>query len=46
MSTVVCGPGSINQAHQADEYVSLAQLALCESFVGGLRDPQTARLVG
>jgi acetylornithine deacetylase len=25
--TVVCGPGHIAQAHQADEYVSLAQLA-------------------
>jgi acetylornithine deacetylase len=36
MSTVVCGPGSINQAHQADEYVSLAQLARCEAFLGGL----------
>jgi acetylornithine deacetylase len=46
MSTVVCGPGSINQAHQADEYVSLAQLAQCEAFVRGLLDPRTARLVG
>ena len=36
MSTVVCGPGSINQAHQADEYVSLAQLARCEAFLRGL----------
>ena len=33
MSTVVCGPGSINQAHQADEYVSLEQLAHCEAFL-------------
>lgn len=31
--TVVCGPGSINQAHQADEYVSLEQLARCEAFM-------------
>ena len=36
MATVICGPGSIGQAHQADEYVSLAQLAACESFVRGL----------
>ena len=36
LSTVVCGPGSINQAHQADEYVSLAQLAQAEAFLGGL----------
>jgi len=33
MSTVVCGPGSINQAHQADEYVSLEQLARCEAYL-------------
>ena len=36
MSTVVCGPGSINQAHQADEFVSLAQLAQAEAFLRGL----------
>ena len=36
MSTVVCGPGSINQAHQADEFVSLEQLARCAAFLGGL----------
>lgn len=36
MSTVVCGPGSINQAHQADEYVSLAQLARCEAMLRAL----------
>jgi acetylornithine deacetylase len=34
--TVVCGPGSIEQAHQPDEYVSLAQLGQCESFMKGL----------
>lgn len=34
--TVVCGPGSINQAHQPDEYVSLEQLARCEAFMHGL----------
>ena len=33
ISTVVCGPGSINQAHQADEFVSLEQLARCEAFL-------------
>ncbi len=26
LSTVICGPGSIEQAHQPDEYISLAQL--------------------
>ena len=34
--TVVCGPGSITQAHQPDEYVTLAQLARCEAFLQGL----------
>jgi acetylornithine deacetylase len=34
--TVVCGPGSITQAHQPDEFVSLAQLAQCERFLLGL----------
>ena len=34
--TVVCGPGHIAQAHQADEYVSLAQLAEAERFLQGL----------
>jgi acetylornithine deacetylase len=33
MSTVVCGPGSIQQAHQPDEFVSLAQLARAEAFL-------------
>jgi len=36
--TVICGPGSIGQAHQADEYVSLAQLAECEAFISRLRE--------
>jgi acetylornithine deacetylase len=34
--TVVCGPGSIEQAHQPDEYVALDQLARCEAFMRGL----------
>lgn len=34
--TVVCGPGSITQAHQPDEYVTLEQLARCEAFLRGL----------
>jgi acetylornithine deacetylase len=34
--TVVCGPGSIGQAHQPDEYVTLEQLARCQAFMEGL----------
>ncbi|QNA85497.1 acetylornithine deacetylase [Sphingomonas sp. So64.6b] len=33
---VICGPGSISQAHKPDEYVSLEQLALCEDFLDRL----------
>ncbi len=36
IASVVCGPGSITQAHQADEYVSLAQLARAEAFLHAL----------
>ena len=41
ISTVVCGPGSIEQAHQPDEYVSLAQLTRCEAFLQGLARTRT-----
>ena len=34
--TVVCGPGSISQAHQPDEFVTLEQLARCQAFMQGL----------
>ncbi len=30
---VVCGPGSIDQAHKADEFVALSELAACENFL-------------
>jgi acetylornithine deacetylase len=30
---IICGPGSIEQAHKPDEYVTLDQVALCESFM-------------
>jgi acetylornithine deacetylase len=33
MDVVVCGPGSIQQAHKADEYLSLEQLAQCLSLL-------------
>ena len=31
--TVVCGPGSINQAHQPDEYITLEQLDAGTAFM-------------
>lgn len=36
ISTVVCGPGSIQQAHKPDEYVEASQLAACERFIDRL----------
>jgi acetylornithine deacetylase len=33
MPAVVCGPGSIEQAHKPNEYVSLDQIAQCEAFL-------------
>jgi len=35
---VVCGPGSIQQAHRADEYVSEEQLDRCMRFISKLTD--------
>ena len=32
-STVICGPGSIDQAHQPDEYLSIDQLAEGTAFI-------------
>ncbi len=34
--TVVCGPGSIDQAHKPDEFIALDQVARCEAFVARL----------
>ena len=38
ISTVVCGPGFIDQAHQPDEFVSLDQLAKGEAFLQRLAE--------
>jgi acetylornithine deacetylase len=43
MSTVVCGPGSIEQAHQPDEFVTLEQLGLCEAQLRALPTLLAAR---
>ena len=34
--TVVCGPGDIAQAHAPDEFITLEQIAACESFMDNL----------
>jgi acetylornithine deacetylase len=33
---VVIGPGSIEQAHKADEYIAVAQLEACSTFLDRL----------
>lgn len=35
-STVMCGPGSIDQAHQANEFIDIAQVTACERFLRDL----------
>lgn len=34
--TIICGPGSIDQAHKPDEYIEISQLRACERFLAGL----------
>jgi acetylornithine deacetylase len=41
--TVVCGPGSIAQAHKPNEYVTLDQLAKCDAFLRRLADRVCAK---
>ena len=38
ISTVVCGPGSIEQAHKIDEYIELSELKKCLDFLKGVKD--------
>ena len=35
---VICGPGSMTQAHRADEYIELEQLLAAERFLRGVVD--------
>lgn len=36
--SIICGPGSIDQAHKPDEFVALDQIARCEAFLRRLMD--------
>lgn len=31
--TIICGPGSIDQAHKPDEFITIDQVARCEAFM-------------
>jgi acetylornithine deacetylase len=37
-SVVLCGPGSIDQAHQPNEYIDITQVDACEAFLEKLVD--------
>jgi acetylornithine deacetylase len=36
VDTVICGPGSIEQAHRADEFIAIEQMDACNRFMGRL----------
>ncbi len=36
VSTVVCGPGSIDQAHKPDEFIAISEIERCEGFMDKL----------
>ncbi len=38
LPTVVCGPGSIEQAHKPDEFLAASQLSACVAFMRALAD--------
>jgi acetylornithine deacetylase len=38
ISTVVCGPGSIEQAHKIDEYIELNEIKKCLKFLNGVKE--------
>jgi len=41
--TIICGPGSIEQAHKADEYVALSEIERCDAFLKKLLDSCTTQ---
>ncbi|MFN0299073.1 MAG: acetylornithine deacetylase [Burkholderiales bacterium] len=36
--SIICGPGSIEQAHKPDEFITLEQIARCEAFMERLTE--------
>ena len=41
ISTVVCGPGSIEQAHKIDEFIVLDELKKCINLLDGIKNNST-----
>ena len=42
ISTAVCGPGSIEQAHKVDEFIKLEEINKCLEFLGGVKNQSTS----
>ncbi len=38
ISTAVCGPGSIEQAHKIDEFIKLSEIKKCLEFLDGVKN--------
>ena len=41
ISTVVCGPGSIEQAHKTNEFIELNEIKKCLKFLNGIKKKYT-----
>jgi acetylornithine deacetylase len=41
--TIVCGPGSIDQAHKPNEFIALDQVAQCEAFLDRILERVASR---
>lgn len=42
LPTIICGPGSIEQAHKPDEWIAIEQLEACDKFIERIIDHQCA----
>ena len=42
ISTAVCGPGSIEQAHKIDEFIKLSEIKKCLEFLDGVKNKSTS----
>ena len=43
ISTAVCGPGSIEQAHTIDEFIKLDEIHKCLNFLDGVKDKSSSK---
>ena len=43
ISTAVCGPGSIEQAHKIDEFIKLDEIHKCLNFLDGVKDKSSSK---